>query len=273
MKKFISLSLLALVAQAASASIILQYDFNEDAGAVLGFTPPRPEPTIGAPTELWGPNVATSITNGAGQLANTATFSTTSGITLASPILANTGTYEIAYNGVAFNNLGTNDFITFGFMAALSGSPLPESGPSPSSSARGYLKFGNFDGAGSIDFSYGPNRDSVNHSLNQGSLASTYNFVIELDTDAKELSFFYDAGDGRVQIGTTLTGVPIGTTIGSGADASRAYQAIAMRGSLSDGASILIDQITVSSVIPEPTTYALLGGLLVVGLTLARRRR
>lgn len=277
MKKLISLSLLALIAQAASASIIIQYDFNEESGAALGFNLPRVSPTIGEATEIWGPNVPTSVTNGSGQLTNPVTFTTTTGITLAAGrhILADTGMYELAYNGVKFSNVGSNDFLAFNFMANLSGSPIPETGPSPSSSGRSWLKVGSFAGGAGLDFSFGRDRNDINHATDFGTLSSdaTYDFVIHLDTNAKELSFFYsmDGGD-RVQIGSTLTGVAIGTVDGSGTGANLSYKAIAMRAGVSEGANILVDQVQLSSVIPEPSTYAIIGGIFVLGIALVRRR-
>lgn len=272
MKKLISLSLLALIAQAASASVIIQYDFNDAAGTELGPGFGRTEPTIG--TATWGTSIPTSTTNGSGQLVNTGNFSQTtalfSGFT---PVRADSGTYELAYKGVSFNNLGADDFLVFGFFSSNSGSPTPGI-TGASSSSRSFLKFGNFNGADGIDFAYGPNRDTINTAFNQGSLASTYDLFIELDTDAKSVSFFYSADGGtRTQIGSTITGIPIGTNDGStGGAADASYRALVLNGRIATGASISVDQIQFSA-IPEPSTYALIGGLLVAGIALLRRRR
>lgn len=260
------------MAQAAQASVIIQFDFNDVAGTVLGPGFNGPQPTVGSAT--WGFNIPTSTTNGSGQLVNAGTFSTTTALTTFDPIRADSGTYELAYKGVTFNNLGADDFLVFGFFSSNSGSPPPGFTTTASGASRSFLKFGNFNGADGIDFAYGPNRDSINTSFNQGSLASTYDLFIELDTNAKSVSFFYSAdGGARTQIGNTISGIPIGTDDGAtGGTASASYRTLVMRGQIATGASISIDQVQLSSVIPEPSTYAIIGGILVLGIALVRRR-
>lgn len=272
MKKIIPLSILALVAQVASANVLFQYDFNEPAGTrlVSGFN--GPQSTVPTPSVTWNQGTGGStpaLTDGAGNLVISSTLGNV-GFQVLPGIKADTGTYELAFNGVQFNNFGASDHFTMAFFTSFSGSPLPST-----SSTRAFLRAGNLDGTAGIDFRYGKAANEDNTFLNSGSLTRTFDFIISIDTNAKEASFYYVADNGeRVQVGSTLTGMAIGTDDSlTGGAAGASFRAIGMSATLSAGASIAIDQVLFSSVIPEPSTYALIGGLLVAGIALVRRRR
>lgn len=240
----------------AHASILVQFDFNDEAGTELQ----QVLPTIG---NNWGSSFAHPVSgvDGSGNFVISGNFVSTDTNPLTSSFntASTTDIYELSFTGVTFQNLSGNDYIVFAYRTSNSGTALPGS-----SSTRAWLKFGDFAGStGSIDIEAGPDSNNTQRTgTDLLSTANTFDFITQWDTNNDVLRFYYDAGAGRVQIGSDLTSV----------DGTISH--IGMYGNVSDGGagdSISIDGISLVA-IPEPGTLALVGIALGV-LMLFRSRR
>jgi len=268
MKKTLAL----LIGSAFCASILsaqttlLQFDFDQTAGTrLIDITP-----TVGG-VHANANSDGFAVTDGAGNLDLAGDWGQTDLRALTSSVdsTADSSVYEIAVSGVTFNNLASgDDWFVFAYRTGTSGSALPDSG-----NTRGWMKFGDFGGtqgqldveAGDFDAGDDTTFDVDVNDVDSVATSNTFDFIARWDMGASELSFFYDIGSGRQQVGSTISDTD-GTITHLGM-----YSHVIDAGT--NGDTISIDQITVTSVVPEPSSFALLGGLLALGFVVNRRRR
>jgi hypothetical protein len=245
----------SLFAVSAHATVLMQFDFNDALGTELQQT----SPTVGS---SWASSFAHPVSqvNGSGKFVITGAFASTDSNPLNTTF--NTATqnevYELVFSGVTFQNLSGNDFLVFAYRTGASGTVLPGS-----STTRAWMKFGDFDGGSGLDIESGPTVSDTDITANNLiSTANTFDFIAQWDTANDKLRFYYNAGSGRVQVGSEIATV------------NGTISHIGMYANVSDGGtgdSISIDGISLT-VIPEPGTLALVG-IALGSLLLFRRKR
>jgi hypothetical protein len=183
--------------QYLQTEVILQYDFNEAAGT--GLTGLRP--SIGS--SLWNTSLTNLTTNGVGSLANTGNTATSAVNASLAPSLS-AGSYDLVLGGVRFAQLsGTaRDYVAFSFRTTITGSEV-----GTSSRDHMWLRVGNLDGQGdALDAQFGRNSSDTQNSVLNFAPQGTVDLMTSYNTVTGVASFYYDAGNGWVEIGTRSGG-------------------------------------------------------------------
>jgi hypothetical protein len=252
MNKFISIATSLLFAGIINAQVIEQWDFNDVNGTGLTSV------ANSAGSTSWAQDITGGAsTDGSGFFRNTAdTSENPSNADIAD---LSSGVYEFTAFNVDFTGLGggTDDMVGIGFRNGSS-----TAGWGTSSFDLVTLRVGNIDNDTTnwdaiirVNSGSGP----VDTVLNDvAAYASAIDFTARYDLDNNEASFFYDSGAGRVQIGTTISGVTSNVS----------HLAFAL-GTFSN--TLEVDSLALTA-IPEPSTFILVG-VAFGALAIFRRRK
>jgi hypothetical protein len=247
-------SLLSFATLAASGQVILhQWDFSDTAGTdISAVSDSVGSLSFGTATN----NPGNWTTNGTGLLTGG-----DGGHGHADITNINSGVYQFDLTGVTFTALsgGTDDSIAFGLRSFTSGNITRFEVAGDSSSNQSVLVIGNENGSSGLDFRVIDNNVATLVSDATSDFTGTYDFRILLDFDNDTADYLYQLNGGGF---TNIV--------------SQQFNAVAAIDNLYFSGSTFSDTISINQAtftqVPEPSTYALLLGVLVLGLALMRRR-
>lgn len=252
-------ALLALLpvfaASVASAQVVIHnWEFNDPSGTDLAAAADSVGSALfnqdagGGGT--WETNASGSL-SGLGRIGNADISDVTSGV------------YQLDLTGVTMSNMagGTDDVVFFALRSFSSGNNTGFSGAGSSSSNQAVIVFGNENDSGGLDVEVIDNNVSLGLSRDVTTdFSGTFDLRIVLDMDNDSANYFYQ------QNGGGYTQIVAQQFNGAGTITHLAL------GSNGFGATVNIDTVTFTAV-PEPSTYALLSGMVVLAGILMRRRR
>lgn len=255
MKKQILLtSLFTCAALAASAQLVIQnqWEFNDTAGTDLGSA----VDSVGSAqfnTGLGGGG--TWDTNGSGQLTGLGRFGQAS---ISGPT---TGIYQLDLKGVTLSSFsgGTDDVVAFGLRSFASNNNVAAFGGATSSADQATIVFGNENDSGGLDIQVYDNGADLGLQTDVYNFSSTFDFRILRDLDNDTADYLIQVDGGGY------------TPIVSQQFNSAAVNLLAI-GSNGFGATVGVDEVTWTAV-PEPSTYAIILGVMALGVVWYRRRR